>query len=55
MQVKECGSEEGLWIPTELDHIKRLTHHPPQLHSPTMHCSQHCTIFLTFNHSVTVS
>lgn len=29
MQVKESGSEEGLWIPNELDHIKLLNQHHP--------------------------
>lgn len=28
---KECGSDEGLWIPTEPDHIKHLNHYPSSL------------------------
>lgn len=52
VQVRECSSKRGFWI---IDHLKSFNHHPPQFHSPSMQCYRHCTIFLTLNHSVTVS
>lgn len=44
---KECGGDEGLWIPTEPDHIKHLNHYPSSLSSSHHDSAAHCAIFLT--------
>lgn len=41
---KECGGDEGLWIPAEPDHIKHLNHYPSSL-SSSHHAVQHTVLY----------